>query len=83
MARHFASATVEIWSPASMGLERLEASAAFHWDVEKDWTVFVEEVTDIADKMLMYNDPDEKAYSVVKFTTAQCKQQFREKEEAE
>jgi len=32
----FASATVEIWTPTSMGLERLEASAAFHWDVEKD-----------------------------------------------
>ena len=80
MSRHFASATVEIWTPTSMGLERLEASAAFYWDVEKDWPVFVAEVTDIADKMLMNNDPDEKAYIVVKFTTKECKIQFREAE---
>ena len=80
MSRHFASATVEIWTPTSMGLERLEASAAFHWDVEKDWPVFVAEVTDIADKMLMNNDPDEKAYIVVKFTTKECKIQLREAE---
>jgi|DEB0MinimDraft_6_1074348.scaffolds.fasta_scaffold04080_9 hypothetical protein len=79
----FASATVEIWTPTSMGLERLEASAAFHWDVEKDWPVFVAEVADIADKMLMNNDPNERAYIVIKFTTKECKLQFRKADNGE
>ena len=80
MSELFANATVEVWKAEGKDLDQLEASAAFHWDVEKDWPVFVAEVTDIADKMLMNNDPDEKAYIVVKFTTKECKIQFREAE---
>jgi len=65
-----------------MGLERLEASAAFHWDVSKDWGAFVAEVTDIADKMLANFDHGGLSYTIIKFTTKQCKIQFKEKTEA-
>jgi hypothetical protein len=82
MSEPFASATVEIWKAAGKELDRLEASAAFHWDVSKDWGVFVTEVTEIADKMLANFDHGGLGYTIIKFTTKQCKIQFKQRTEA-
>jgi len=68
-----ASATIEIWQPVGGCIEDLMAWSCIHWDVAKDWSVFVSEVTDTADNMLLDNDPNENAYVVMRFTTKQCK----------
>ena len=88
MSELFANATVEVWKAEGKDLDQLEASAAFHWDVSKDWGVFVTEVTDIADTMLANCDRcgltpatwQHWRYTIIKFTTKECKIQFREVE---
>ena len=63
------SAIIEIWQPAEGKVETLTVEAKFYWNVEKCWGVFVSEITDIADRMLMENDPHENAYINMRFTT--------------
>jgi hypothetical protein len=63
------NAIIEIWQPVDGKSETLMAEAKFHWDVRKCWLVFVSEIAEIADKMLMENDPHENAYINMRFTT--------------